>query len=130
MKESALGTTSRCRLLKSGGERFASTSMPPETCRFTGRKLTNSFKRRRLSHNPSKAQSMQAKLEQCRDILRSIPTEDGVRLEAMRVFQEVLTELQRIRPGIDRLSERELQVFEFIGCGLVSKEIATQIGIG
>jgi DNA-binding NarL/FixJ family response regulator len=67
---------------------------------------------------------MQAKLEQCRDILKTIPAEDAIRIEAMRVFQEVLTELKRIRLGIDRLSLRELQVFELIGGGFSLKEIA------
>jgi DNA-binding NarL/FixJ family response regulator len=73
--------------------------------------------------------SMQTKLEQCRDILKSIPTEDGIRIEAMQVFQEVLSELNRLRLGVHRLNGRELEVFELIGCGLTTKEIGPRLHI-
>lgn len=73
---------------------------------------------------------MQAKLEQCLDILKSIPSEDAIRIEAMAIFREVLKELDRIRIGIHLLGPRELQVFELIGSGLCLKEIAQKLGIG
>lgn len=72
---------------------------------------------------------MHAKLQQCRDILKSIPPEDAIRLEAMKVFREILTELTRLRPGIERLSPRELQVFEWMGVGKTTKEIAALVGV-
>lgn len=72
---------------------------------------------------------MQQKLEQVRDILKSIEAEnEGILLglETALLLKEIQDAIRNLR-GLHLLTVRELEVFERIGHGKTVKEIATEL---
>lgn len=71
---------------------------------------------------------MKAVLEECRDMLKELECQPSDP-ETIKVFGELVTELRRLAPGIALLANRDMEIFELIGCGLSVKEIAERLHI-
>jgi DNA-binding NarL/FixJ family response regulator len=68
-------------------------------------------------------------LQRCQQVLKDLEAQRSIAIDSLRAFQELVAELDRLVPGIFRLNDREMQIFELIGSGLTVKEIGERLEI-